>query len=370
MKEAILFQDVRDFGGFNFKLPGNELEITDNFDYFASSVKIKILFINIPVEVMVCLPHADLREYFISIRDKIFKSDHTFINTTELYAPSEMILQWLNDECIDKNITVFTPTLHKVNYDNLKIVFNPCWILESILHIRYIPEVRDICYQLNSYDIKPKLFDILFGQRRYHRDYIFEMVNNSSMKDQVIMNYRSDANPKANQNYFLDEPGVELFTNPNDNVHSSFNLKYYGLTTCMSSVVPFTIYRQTAYSVVAETTFDYGLTLMSEKTWKPMVGKRLFVAFAGRHHLANLRKLRFKTFDGIIDESYDDIEHNYLRWIAAYKQLEWLAEQPQEKIYQLIKPIVEHNFELITNVANWPTSNEFFTIEVKKLINL
>jgi hypothetical protein len=103
------------------------------------------------------------------------------------------------------------------------------------------------------------------------------------------------------------------------------------------------VYNQTAYSVVAETCWQNDFAFFTEKTVKPIIAKRLFVVFAGREYLANLRRLGFKTFSDIIDESYDDELDDLVRWAKAWQQVKWLSEQPQEAILEQIRPVVEHN---------------------------
>ena len=77
--------------------------------------------------------------------------------------------------------------------------------------------------------------------------------------------------------------------------------------------------------------------------------------FAGRGYLANLRKLGFKTFHGIIDESYDDEFDAIKRWDRAWEQMCWLADQPQEQVLEQIRPIVEHNFTVMMQ-TNWASN--------------
>ena len=69
--------------------------------------------------------------------------------------------------------------------------------------------------------------------------------------------------------------------------------------------------------------------------------------FAGRGYLANLRRLGFQTFDTVIDESYDLESDALVRWRRAWQQMCWLAEQPQSEILAKIRPIVEHNYNVI-----------------------
>jgi hypothetical protein len=74
--------------------------------------------------------------------------------------------------------------------------------------------------------------------------------------------------------------------------------------------------------------------------------------FAGQNYLANLRRLGFQTFDGIIDEGYDTESDALIRWRQAWEQMQWLADQPQLEILERIRPIVEHNFAHIMTI-NW-----------------
>jgi hypothetical protein len=64
-------------------------------------------------------------------------------------------------------------------------------------------------------------------------------------------------------------------------------------------------------------------------------------------NLAYLRSYGFKTFDGIIDESYDQIEDNDRRIEAVVKQIHWycsLSQEEKNAVIERLAPIVEYNF--------------------------
>jgi hypothetical protein len=111
----------------------------------------------------------------------------------------------------------------------------------------------------------------------------------------------------------------------------------------LSQVVPISIYNQTAYSVVAETNYDNHYSFCTEKIVKPILAERLFLVFSGQHYLRNLRSLGFKTFDGIIDETYDIIADNNQRFKLACEQITYLCNCSQEEVLAKIRPITEHN---------------------------
>ena len=54
--------------------------------------------------------------------------------------------------------------------------------------------------------------------------------------------------------------------------------------------------------------------------------------------------LGFKTFDGIIDESYDNEPNTIKRFEMAFEQMEWLARQDYQDIKLRTDAIVEYNY--------------------------
>ena len=107
--------------------------------------------------------------------------------------------------------------------------------------------------------------------------------------------------------------------------------------------LPFKIYQQTAFSLICETTTNNDASFFTEKIAKPMLACRLFVVISGQYYLKNLRKLGFRTFDNVIDESYDSEPDPVKRWNLALEQVKWLCSQDQGKILKSIIPIVLHN---------------------------
>ena len=204
--------------------------------------------------------------------------------------------------------------------------------------------------QLNPYQIKDKYFDILLGQERPHRDIIYNNIKYHNLDDDVIMTYLRNVESITNldDSKFQFEIKGTIF--PKDTIYNTYTLiNYYGFDVSLSQIIPIEIYNQTAYSIIAETNFENHYTFFTEKTVKPILAKRLFIAFSGQYFLQNLRKLGFKTFDGIIDESYDLIEDPRVRFDLAFEQIEYLITQPQEEILSSIKDIVEHNQQLMLN---------------------
>ena len=101
------------------------------------------------------------------------------------------------------------------------------------------------------------------------------------------------------------------------------------------------------WHIVTETVFYYDKLHLTEKIFKPIVSKQPFMLLAAPGNLAYLRSYGFKTFDGIIDESYDSIQNNDHRIEAVVKQLHWycdLSEHDKTDIMRAVEPIVTYNF--------------------------
>jgi hypothetical protein len=101
------------------------------------------------------------------------------------------------------------------------------------------------------------------------------------------------------------------------------------------------------WHVVTETVFYYNKLHLTEKIFKPIVSKQPFMLLAAPGNLAYLRSYGFKTFDGIIDESYDNIVDHDHRTKAVVKQLAWycsLSDEEKIDVMRAVEPIVLHNF--------------------------
>jgi hypothetical protein len=101
------------------------------------------------------------------------------------------------------------------------------------------------------------------------------------------------------------------------------------------------------WHIVTETVFYYDKLHLTEKIFKPIVSKQPFMLLAAPGNLAYLKSYGFKTFDSVIDETYDSIQDNDLRIQAVVKQLHWYCNlTPGEKtdIIKQLEPIILHNF--------------------------
>ncbi len=82
-------------------------------------------------------------------------------------------------------------------------------------------------------------------------------------------------------------------------------------------------YKDTALNIITETTHDQ--QFLTEKTWKAIYAKQLFLILSGVGSVALLRKFGFDVFDDFIDHSYDsevDLEKRTKMIVNEMKRLE------------------------------------------------
>ena len=115
------------------------------------------------------------------------------------------------------------------------------------------------------------------------------------------------------------------------NVHSNVSTQFY---------------TDAYWNLVTETECLSYVTVMTEKTFKPIANLQPFVIAGGHHTLFNLKKMGFQTFGNYIDESYDNILNDGLRLQAVMDLVTEMASWSHKKHVSLIKkisPILKHN---------------------------
>ena len=257
-----------------------------------------------------------------------------------------------------------------VIYDNPIEKFNTYLFWAEYLvrvnqHIDAVQLIRD---PLASGHPPTKLFECLLGRKRPHRDFVNRCVHQSNFAQRMIFNYFDGQNQSWLSGSSLDcDPCLDVSTESYGAVgvpmrldqidNSEYFVKYNNdYRTTLSVLLPWKIYNDSWFSIVADTEWDYRpdrrFPEVNEKILKPLLGKRLFVYFGPCYGLRRLKSIGFKTFDSVLDESYDSCTDDQTRWQQAWHQVESLAQQDPMVIYEKILPVLEHNQRLMLH-TNW-----------------
>jgi hypothetical protein len=108
--------------------------------------------------------------------------------------------------------------------------------------------------------------------------------------------------------------------------------------------------KKAAFNIVSETVFDFPFPDFGEKTAQPILAKRPFISIGPYGNLRYLRSKGFKTFDSVIDESYDEIEDPNKRMDAVMSLVLELNKMGQTELNDMLyslEDILLHNFHLL-----------------------
>jgi hypothetical protein len=138
-------------------------------------------------------------------------------------------------------------------------------------------------------------------------------------------------------------------------------------TSCYSADFNLTDYNNTDIEIVLETLFDDDRLHLTEKILRPIACGQPFILISTPGSLEYLKSYGFKTFEGIIDETYDTVQDPEERLITAVHAMKtivgWTKEQRQTNLDQL-RRIAEYNRQ------HFFSSNFFQTITTELRHNL
>jgi len=89
-------------------------------------------------------------------------------------------------------------------------------------------------------------------------------------------------------------------------------------------------------NVILETHMDVDQSngvFLTEKTFKPIKNCQPFVIIGAAGSIAQLKKMGYRTFDHVIDHSYDSIENTTQRWNAVCSEVERLMATDLHSLY-------------------------------------
>ena len=235
---------------------------------------------------------------------------------------------------------------------------------------------------------KPYKFFFLNGRARPHRKYLYERFRETGLLDQALWTML-DSNPSFSRNFKLVKNNINLLETTSEirRLDSFYEFKSYKTTAV--DIVPNqrlfikhqmfndewgeiyidpAPYIDTYFSLVTETVYEYPYSFRTEKTAKVLAAGHPFIIAAGVGFYRDLRNLGFKTFNNIIDESFDLIENHQDRMDRIYNIVQDLCNQDLSSFLAECEDICKYNQqhlqELIPRLrSEFPT--QFFNLIAK-----
>ena len=282
-----------------------------------------------------------------SINSALATADHIYIKlgqpglnyelNNDFFGTVDFVEEFDSSRCtffancvpIDKNIS----NLHYINE-----MFFEGWQL-----YRRNSECRKLLDLCVNYEIKKTnlRFDLLLGEWNDTKDIIYSLIQQHPVMSSTFLTYYGkDVNKGSWSNYVM---------RPQQHTAETF---IPGSQIRCSDLIDPEIYNQTYYSSMVETVISPKFAMFSEKQAKPMVAGRPFVIFGSPGHLKAFRKLGFKSFAPVIDESYDDEPDMSKRFSMVLDSMQKLAQQNPFDVYDKLKDILIHN-KLHFENNNW-----------------
>lgn len=110
-------------------------------------------------------------------------------------------------------------------------------------------------------------------------------------------------------------------------------------------------FRDSYFSLVTETVYDDPQTFFTEKIAKPIMQGHPWICAANAGFYRDLRALGFRTFGGIIDESFDEISDWKQRMDAILVQVESLIFRDPEAFLRACEPVCKYNQQHLLELA-------------------
>lgn len=107
--------------------------------------------------------------------------------------------------------------------------------------------------------------------------------------------------------------------------------------------------RNTWVSVVSEASFAEKTCFISEKTFKPIAARHPFILYGNKNSLKYLRDLGYKTFNGFINESYDELDtwERLEAIIQEIKRIKSMSFEQKINWYDSMRDILDYNYDIL-----------------------
>lgn len=163
---------------------------------------------------------------------------------------------------------------------------------------------------------------------------------NNILLNVLLTKDRSRVNNVFNHNYKIHKESYydKLIKNFNENERFQSNF-----------------YKNFCLDIVTETVFDYPQAYFSEKLFRSIAEKKIFIYVGPCHSLKFLKEFGFKTFHSYISEEYDNERNPSKRMSMIENEIETFVKKPTEEIKNILinaTDILEHNFSVLQSLYN------------------
>lgn len=268
---------------------------------------------------------------------------HFFVGTSNLYEllPELKSYNFYFEDSIISSTSIKVKNLK--SQPNFTLGYKTEWIDE--FEIDNVRNKYFVCLNRNS----QKPFRYTFGcfleaKNMWNKIYASFLKKSENRALYLTGDESFDLSIKTSEESFMNKIPIEVDT------HSSEDKESFEVAKAFKKE----IYLDSYIYIVTETNFENDIFL-TEKICNPMVVLQPFIIFGAYGYLKYLQSLGFKTFDGFIDESYDDIKNNEKRYLKVCSEIERISNLPIEQLhswYNSISDIMVYNRNHLISFAD------------------
>lgn len=331
--------------------------------------------------------HTENMEKYLSMVSSSIQDSNTLIIFNGVFQNLQDFDHWvrpMNEFCanhpnpvlvLNGNLTPNTikevPQFHYHRFsmfDHVSNVYMRDWVHDDWLDYQFSLD-SDFLYNVE----RPHKFYWASSKDWYPRRYILAGLFRSNLVKDNLVNYKctysnipSDWMDRRFASGEFNADSIELIKKECYNINHLVPLPPLDDTIEFNQTKP-EFFHSAYLGIITDTFYERGVFL-SEKIFNAMNFYQMFFYVGPVRTLQYLRERGYQTFDDVIDTSYDNIENNGLRLIAARNSLLAFLNQPIQKIredYRKCIPQLMHNkrllqqqrpdtkiTEVITNILN------------------
>jgi hypothetical protein len=222
---------------------------------------------------------------------------------------------------------------------------------------------------------KPYTFLFLNGSARPHRKYLIEQFRKTKLLNNSLWTCLDSQN-SASPHFSLSDnrmfsPNIVRWLPPHYEINESLteaefisrytqrvppqDRQFDRLGRIVSPRVEMFLkpepYEDTYFSLVTETQYEYPYSFRTEKIAKPLAVGHPWIVAANRGFYRDMRNIGFKTFEGIIDESFDLIDNHQDRMERIVQVVDDLCSNDLNSFLTSCKDICKYNQQHLKTVA-------------------
>lgn len=217
---------------------------------------------------------------------------------------------------------------------------------------------------------KPFKFLFLNGRMRQHRKWMLASMKDAGLlADSIYTNLDMGSPVASSLSYMRDGKNIMHQPEPIVFLKPQYELDRYKerLNTAATMLLPNSKwhlfqgewgdayiepapYIDTYFTVITETVFEDPYSFRTEKIWKPIIMGHPWIAVANAGFYRDIRNLGFKTFDGIIDESFDLIANDQERIERISQVIQDLSRSNLPEFLLQCKSICKYNQSVMLDI--------------------